>query len=131
VLRGDWRVGGLARNDSTLSAFDAMDAILLRLADKAAFPNLQSIVVVGHSGGGQFVTLYQAVNRVHERLGIATFYVIANASAYAYLDDRRPVPAGARGGEGRMIFTTSPTSNSVRAMRRAAVSGTGEAMPPG
>jgi pimeloyl-ACP methyl ester carboxylesterase len=89
IVRGDWRVGGSALNDSSLSAFDAMDAILLRLADKRIFPNLRSIVVAGHSAGGQFVTLYQAVNRVHDRLGVATFYVVANASAYAYLDDRR------------------------------------------
>ena len=109
VARGDWRVGGLALNDSSLSAFDAMDAILLRLANKATFPNLNSIVVAGHSAGGQFVTLYQAVNRIHERLGVAVFYVAANASAYAYLDDRRLVPTAgetaASGGGVRMAFT--------------------------
>ena len=106
VARGDWRVGGSALNDSSLSTFDAMDALLLRLADKKIFPNLRSIVVAGHSAGGQFVTLYQAVNRVHDRLGVATFYVVANASAYAYLDDRRvlSVPASGAGADARVTF---------------------------
>ena len=107
VARGDWRVGGSAINDSTLSTFDAMDAILLRLADSRIFPNLRSIVVAGHSAGGQFVTLYQTVNRVHDRLGVVTTYVVANASAYAYLDDRRAlsVPTSRSGADGRSSFT--------------------------
>jgi len=90
VQRVDWRLGGMARNDSTTSSFDAMDAILLRIARRAEFPNLRAIVVAGHSAGGQFVTLYAMTNRVHDRLGVEVSYVVANASAYAYLDDRRP-----------------------------------------
>lgn len=90
VQRVDWRLGGVARNDSTTSSFDGMDAILLRIARRAEFPNLRAIVVAGHSAGGQFVTLYAMTNRVHDRLGVELSYVVANASAYAYLDDRRP-----------------------------------------
>jgi pimeloyl-ACP methyl ester carboxylesterase len=109
IVLGDWRVGGPARNNSAMSSFDAMDAILLQLANRKIFPNLKSIVIAGHSAGGHFVTLYQAVNQVHERLGVATFYVVANASAYAYLDNRRPLPAApstANSGEGaRFQFT--------------------------
>ena len=91
IALGDWRIGGRARNDSAMSSFDAMDAILLEVTNKAVFPNLKSVVVAGHSAGGQFVALYRAVNRIHERLGVPTFYVAANASSYPYLDDRRPV----------------------------------------
>ena len=93
VLRVDWRLGGVARNDSTTSSFDAMDAILLRLASKSEFSNLRTIVVAGHSAGGQFVTLYAMTNHVHDRLGVDLSYVVANASAYAYPDDRRPAAA--------------------------------------
>jgi len=73
-----------------MSSFDAMDAILQALAKRDVFPNLRAIVVAGHSAGGQFVTLYAMTNRVHDRLGVSVSYVVANASAYAYLDDRRP-----------------------------------------
>jgi hypothetical protein len=38
-----------------VSSFDALDAILLRLADRNIFPNLMQVVVAGHSGGGQVV----------------------------------------------------------------------------
>src|SRR5262245_27945576 len=92
LLLSDWRVVGPARNVSVRSSLDAMDAILLQVANRKIFPNLKAIVLAGHSAGGQFVTLYQAVNQVHERLGVATFYVVANSSAYQYLDNRRPVP---------------------------------------
>src|SRR5262245_8068190 len=90
VQRVDWRLGGAARNDSSMSSFDAMDAILQTIARGGAFPGLRSIVVAGHSAGGQFVTLYAMTNRVHDSLGVDVSYVVANASAYAYLDDRRP-----------------------------------------
>jgi hypothetical protein len=98
-----------------MSSFDAMDAILEQVANRKIFPNLKSIVLAGHSAGGQFVTLYQAVNQVHERLGVATFYVVANASAYPYLDNRRPTPVApstaSNGDVERFQFT--PFTNTV------------------
>ena len=93
VQRVDWRLGGMARNDSATSSFDAMDAIVLKLARKAEFPNLRTIVVAGHSAGGQFVTLYAMTTRVYDDLGVQVAYVVANSAAYAYLDDRRPAAA--------------------------------------
>jgi len=108
IQLGDWRVGGRARNDSATSSFDAMDAVMLKVANHAVFPNLKAIVVAGHSAGGQFVALYYAVNRVHEQLGVPTSYVTANASSYPYLDDRRPVATaplpGDAGAPGRVEF---------------------------
>ncbi len=92
VQRVDWRLGGVARDDSTTSSFDAMDAIVMGLAHSSQLPNLKSIVVAGHSAGGQFVTLYAMANQVHDRIGARLTYVASNASAYAYLDDQRPAP---------------------------------------
>jgi len=54
------------------------------------FPNLRSIVVAGHSAGGQFVTRYEMSNRVHDSISIPISYVVSNASAYTYVDDMRP-----------------------------------------
>ena len=93
VLRVDWRLGGVARNDSAMSSFDAIDAILRRVARKSEFPNLRTVVLAGHSAGGQFVTLYAMANQVHEGLGAELNYVVANAAGYAYMDDRRPTAA--------------------------------------
>ena len=84
-----WRSGGTAVG-TQLSSFDFMDEILRRLARKDSFPNLKTIVVAGHSAGGQFVTRYEMLNQVHDKLGIPVSYVVANPSAYAYADNLRP-----------------------------------------
>lgn len=94
VQFGDWRSGGTAITDSALSSFDALDDLLLKIETSDAFPNLRSVVVAGHSAGGQLVTNYQMTNRVHERLRVSPTYVTANASVYAYPDSDRPVTVG-------------------------------------
>ena len=85
-----WTAGGDAVGSSGVTSFDAMDTILTRLARRDAFPNLRSIVLAGHSAGGQFVSRYQMTNQVHEKLGVPLTYVVANPSSYAYLDPMRP-----------------------------------------
>ena len=53
-------------------------------------PNLKAIVVTGHSAGGQYVTRYEMSNRVHETVGTAITYVVANPSSYAWPSATRP-----------------------------------------
>jgi pimeloyl-ACP methyl ester carboxylesterase len=86
-----WRSGGPALSDDKVTSFDFIDEILRKLARKEVFPNLKSIVVTGHSAGGQFVTRYEMANRVHDQLGVSLTYVVSNPSSYAYLDAVRPV----------------------------------------
>jgi pimeloyl-ACP methyl ester carboxylesterase len=90
----NWRAGGVAVGNEALTSFDLMDEILRRLARKGTFPNLKTIVVAGHSAGGQFVSRYEMANQVHDTLGVAVAYVVANPSAYAYLDSNRPAAGG-------------------------------------
>ncbi len=91
--RGDsWRSGGAATTNPELRSFDFVDALVARLADKRKFPNLSTIVVAGHSAGGQFVARYQMANRIHGALGVAIDYVVANPSSYAWPDASRPLP---------------------------------------
>ena len=85
-----WRSGGAATSDSRLTSYDFADEILRKLARKESFPNLKSIVVAGHSAGGQYVTRYEMANQVHDTLGIPITYIVANPSSYAYLDPTRP-----------------------------------------
>jgi pimeloyl-ACP methyl ester carboxylesterase len=93
--RGDtWRSGGMSTSHPTISAFDFMDEILRKLANKKTFPNLTKIVVAGHSAGGQFVTRYEMSNKVHSTLGVAITYVVANPSSYAWPAAVRPLPTG-------------------------------------
>jgi pimeloyl-ACP methyl ester carboxylesterase len=90
-----WRSGGVSASSDKLTSFDFMDEILCRLAAHQAFPNLQSIVVAGHSAGGQFVHRYEMSNRVHETLGVRVTYVVSNPSSYAYPDNTRPAAEAA------------------------------------
>jgi hypothetical protein len=84
-----WRTGGAAVN-SEVTSFDIVDELLRRLVRKEVFPNLRTLVVAGHSAGGQFVSRYQMANQVHEGLPVKPSYLVANPSSYAYLDDQRP-----------------------------------------
>jgi pimeloyl-ACP methyl ester carboxylesterase len=87
-----WRSGGSSASHPDLTSYDFVDQILKKLANKAIFPNLHAIVVAGHSAGGQFVARYQMSNRVHDTLGVAVSYVVANPSSYAWPDATRPQP---------------------------------------
>jgi pimeloyl-ACP methyl ester carboxylesterase len=87
-----WKSGGNAISNPELSSFDFMDDILRKLANKKMFPNLQAIVVAGHSAGGQFANRYSMTNKVHGTLGVPISYVVANPSSYAWPDATRPTP---------------------------------------
>jgi pimeloyl-ACP methyl ester carboxylesterase len=88
-----WRSGGLATGSDKVTSFDFADEILRKLARKDMFPNLRSIVVAGHSAGGQYVTRYEIANQVYDKLGVAITYVVSNPSSYAYPDSVRPTDA--------------------------------------
>jgi len=92
VWQTSWRTGGPSRADASVSSFDFADQILRTLAKKAVFPNLQHIVVAGHSAGGQFANRYAMSNKVHGTLGAQVSYVIANPSSYAWPSAVRPLP---------------------------------------
>lgn len=91
-----WRSGGQrAKGSGTdLNSFDFMDAILAKLANDKVFPKLKSIVIAGHSAGGQYVNRYQFANQMHEKLAadrnIQLSYIIGNPSSYTYPEALRP-----------------------------------------
>ena len=89
-----WRSGGVAVSSDRLTSYDLTDEILRKLARKEMFPNLKTVVIAGHSAGGQYVTRYEMSNQLHEALGIPITYVVANPSSYAYLDPERPIGDG-------------------------------------
>ena len=91
-----WEGGDPAEGPRPLSSFEALDAILARLADRRLFPDLKQVVVAGHSGGGQVVQRYAVAGRGEEvlaRQNIGVRYIIANPSSYVYFSAERPEPA--------------------------------------
>jgi len=91
-----WEDGEDAHGPAPISSFAALDAILTRLADRAAFPALKTIVVAGHSGGGQLAQRYAVAARDEAlaKAGILVRYVVASPSSYVYFSPDRPAGAG-------------------------------------
>jgi hypothetical protein len=95
-----WASGNPAEGPAALSAFDAIDALLAKLADRTMLPNLSNVVLAGFSAGGQLVQRYAIVGRGELALGPSRLplrYVVGSPSSYAYLTDDRPRPDGAIG----------------------------------
>ena len=91
-----WLDGVPAVGPAPISIFSVLDAMLDRLADRARFPKLREIVLIGHSAGGQVVHRYAVVGRAPDRVaksGIRIRFVVANPSSYVYFSDERPYGA--------------------------------------
>ncbi len=93
-----WAGGEPASTPAPLSGFDAVDALLARLADRTLFPALKTVVIAGFSAGGQIVQRYAVVGEGEAALaksGIATEYVVSDPSSYLYFTADRPRPNAA------------------------------------
>jgi hypothetical protein len=97
---GGWKKGNPSRGTIanprrfSVSSFEVLDQILLRLADRADYPNMREIVVTGHSAGGQFTNRYAAGGAAEAMLAptrpdLAFRYVVANPSSYLYFSAER------------------------------------------
>jgi hypothetical protein len=92
-----WEGGDDAQGPAPISSFAALDAILARLADRVLFPSLKTVVVAGHSAGGQLVQRYAVAGRGEDaltRAGIHVRYLAANPSSYVYFSPERPAGDG-------------------------------------
>lgn len=85
----DWRGGGAARGLKDVFAFGLIDDLIRTLSRRDLFPNLRTIVVSGHSAGGQFVTRYAGLAKPQATNGVAVKYAVMNPSSYLYLDPTR------------------------------------------
>ena len=98
--REAWSSGGDAEGANPVSSFEAIDALLLALADRVRLPDLQTIVLAGFSAGGQLVQRYAAVGQAADRIearGIPLHYVVGSPSSYLYFSGDRPLPEGGFG----------------------------------
>lgn len=85
-----WLSGDAALN-APVSAFTIIDTFLKKFADKKVFPNLKTIVLTGHSAGGQLTQRYAIGTQIEKELSsdIHIRYVVANPGSYAYLTRTR------------------------------------------
>jgi pimeloyl-ACP methyl ester carboxylesterase len=82
-----WRYGADALG-TNVSSFDVIDRMVEILSYK--LPLLESIVIVGHSAGGQFAQRWGLLSNTNfDNLDFHIRIVAANPKSYAYLDGRR------------------------------------------
>ena len=104
-----WRYGADAINkelydrDLSVSSYHILDVLLQDyVLDDASwrFPNLQRIVVAGHSAGGQYVQRWALLTNTRVFTSsnvITTRVVVANPRSFCFLDERRMLPNGTFG----------------------------------
>lgn len=82
-----WRDGKLSNNSNKISSFEALDALISQLANKAYFPVLDRIVITGQSSGGRFTHTYAPSNKSQELAPEIAFNYIVSESQYFYYPD--------------------------------------------
>lgn len=101
-----WKEGGNSRPASIsdqgalASSFQALDALLLFLADRQGFPDLKRVSIVGYGQSARFVQLYAATVRgldAPQASGVAVRFVVAAADTFLYFDEERPSRADESG----------------------------------
>jgi hypothetical protein len=90
-----WKIGNRSLDRARISSFAVLDEVLATVcsAEASVFPNLHTVVIVGHSAGGQFVNRYAAGGAGCTDPEIEVRYVIMNPSSYLYVDARRRAKA--------------------------------------
>jgi len=83
-----WTGGANSLNSPYTSSYTVMDEIVEKIAH---FPNLEEIVIFGHSAGGQYVQRYAAGSQQEDQINVPVRYLVANPSSYMYLNNKRPV----------------------------------------
>lgn len=84
-----WKYGYLSEDSDKVSSFDVLDKLITKITTSNNFPNLKSIVVTGHSAGGQFTQRYGVSTRIGKSLSQTFTIVPSNPSSYMYLDAER------------------------------------------
>ncbi|MCI4671169.1 MAG: hypothetical protein MRZ79_23725 [Bacteroidia bacterium] len=82
-----WKRGFQSNNITSekIASYTIMDSVLKLLADKSRFPNLEKIIITGHSAGAQFTNLYAAASPMPDQLaGIDVEYLVANSQYFFY-----------------------------------------------
>jgi hypothetical protein len=91
-----WRSGGVSLSESfnkglpSVSSYEVMDKLIGFVTKRNV--NIDQVILLGHSAGGQFVSRYAAINNYHEDFkneGVSVYYIAANSSSYTYLDATR------------------------------------------
>lgn len=89
---GGWKQGDLALNGrerTRISSFDVVDRLIAIVGDRTNFPAIETVAIIGHSAGGQFVNRYLSAANLVKGRELDVRFVVINPSSYMYPDGRR------------------------------------------
>ncbi|KIK64608.1 hypothetical protein GYMLUDRAFT_240582 [Collybiopsis luxurians FD-317 M1] len=78
-------------NISHYSSFKALDSLIAYYMNRTAYPNLNTVVLAGHSAGAQMVQRYAGLRRTTAHDDRLHFW-IANPGSLMWLSTDRPIP---------------------------------------
>jgi hypothetical protein len=89
-----WKAGHLSRtagaSATRVSSYAVVDEILRKLGRQDLYPALRTVVVTGHSAGGQYAHRFAAGSTVEDEVPqIRLRYLVANPSSWLYLGPER------------------------------------------
>lgn len=87
--RHKWKYGFDSQDQDHVSSFIVLDKLILKINNSNNFPNLKTIVVTGHSAGGQFTQRYAIASKIRLLINTHIRFVPSNPSSYMYLDNER------------------------------------------
>ncbi|CAD0022500.1 unnamed protein product, partial [Aureobasidium pullulans] len=91
-----WAGGGTNQypvKNTNVSSYDVLDQLIQYYSDKSIFPNVNQVVIAGHSLGAQTVQRYAAVGKPLSSMGVTVpvTYWIANPNSLVWLNSSRPL----------------------------------------
>lgn len=87
-----WWEGDQSLTMSSVSSFDIIDNFVNLLVDSNKFPNIETVIITGHSAGGQLTQHYAVGSPIEDKFAHIKFkYIVANPGAYLYLTPMRPI----------------------------------------
>ena len=84
-----WGNQSYSQDGSNISSFAVLDTLLYRLNSESRYPNLESVLITGHSSGAAFTQLYSSTKENNEYMGIAIEFAVMNSQYFLYADSNR------------------------------------------
>ncbi|WFD26148.1 hypothetical protein MNAN1_001123 [Malassezia nana] len=89
----NWEAGGVTQSpkmEHGVSYFTMIDKMIDKLLDKSEFPNLDKVVIAGHSMGAQAVQHYALMRKNNDEQESSLLWWIGNPGAWTWLNAGRP-----------------------------------------
>jgi len=87
-----WSAGANSSGVPSTSLYDVFDELVEAMTNRTMYPNLEKVLVVGHSKGASVVLRYAMTTTIIRRIPVPIGFHAANPSALVYVSADRPVP---------------------------------------